>query len=257
MSSWKIGYPNGLDSVASVSIGKALYDPFSVSAITLSSKLTTERGSGQVTGIAETILTDTGNFTTDQFNGGFLKMLSGSAKGKAYKVTDTTTNTLVVKDMDGSAATMSSDGVGANDYYEVVTGSTTFVFPAQRNPVRKDIKIVNTGNYERYPYYEGGIAISYGRAADDIVILGYLTSEADFKSLFILLGLKMTYGGYDGVYTPVDQAPLVLETGTADADHQFLVYCKDVKKIRDGKKGSIIEVMMHFEQISLISYRGF
>jgi len=256
LAQWKLGYPNGLDVVANEAAGKALYAPWSVSALTRSTKTTTERFGGKVTGIAETILTDTGSFTTDQFNGGFVKILSGSAAGNAYKVTDTATNTLTVEDMDGTAATMSTDGVSVDDYYEVVTGSTLFIFPAQRNPVRKDIKIVPRGKYKRFALYEGGINISMGRQPDDLVILGYLTSAADLTELLILLNLKMDYSGYDGTYTQDDLAPLVLEMGTADADHQYLVHHLDVKYIGAGKKGSIIEVMMHFQQTGIISYRG-
>jgi len=238
LSNWRLGYPNGLDAVANEAAGKALYAPWSVTALTLSTKTTTERFGGKVTGIAETIITDTGSFTTDQFNGGFVKILSGTALGNAYKVTDTATDTITVEDMDG------------------ITGSTLFTFPAQRNPVRKDIKIVPRGKYKRFALYEGGINISMGRQPDDLVILGYLTSVADLTELLILLNLKMDYSGYDGTYTQDDLAPLVLEMGTADADHQYLVHHLDVKYIGAGKKGSIIEVMMHFQQTGIISYRG-
>ena len=256
MASWKLGYPNGLDSVANEAAGIALYNAWSVSALTLSTKTTTERFGGQSTAIAETILTDAGSFTTNQFTGGFVKILSGTAKGNAYKVTATATDTLTVKDMDGSAATMVTDGVAVNDYYEVVTGSTLFTFPAQRNPVRKDIKIVPRGKYKRFALYEGGINISMGRQPDDLVILGYLTSVADLTELLILLNLKIDYASFDGTYTQDNLAPLILEMGTHDADHQYLVHHLDVKYIGAGKKGSIIEVMMHFQQTGIISYRG-
>jgi len=251
-----LGYPANLDLVASEAAGRLLYAPWSVEAITLDSD-TPERFGGKVTGIAETILSDTGSFTTDQYNGGFIKILSGTAKGKAYKVTDGTVDTLTVKDMDGTAATMVTDGVAINDYYEVVSGSTTFTFPSQRNPVRKDYKRINVGTYQRFPFYEGGIAIALGNDPDDFVILGYLTSIADFRELQILLNSKIDYEGYDASYTANEQAPMILEQGTASADNQFLVYVKDYKKIKSGKTASIIEVMIHFEQISVPSYRGF
>jgi hypothetical protein len=256
VASWKLGYPNGLDSVANEAAGIALYNAWSVSALTLSTKTTTTRFGGQVTAIAETILTDTGSFDVDQYNGGFVKILSGSAKGTAYKVTDGDTNTLTVKTMKNEAATMVTDGVAVNDYYEVITGSTAFEFPSNRNPVRKDIKIVPVGKYKRFKLYEGGINISQGRNPDDLVILGYLTSESDLVELLRLLNLKMDYAGYDGTYTQHNLAPLILEMGTHDADHQYLVHHLDVKYIGAGKKGSIIEVMMHFQQTGIISYRG-
>lgn len=256
MAAWKLGFPSGLDAVANEAAGRALYAPWSVEAITLDSD-TPERFGGKVTGIAETVLTDSGSFTTDQYNGGFIKILSGSAKGKAYKVTDGTVDTLTVKDMDGTAATMVTNGVAINDFYEVVSGSTTYTFPAQRNPTRKDYKRINTGTYQRFPFYEGGIAISLGNQPDDFVVLGYLTSISDFRELQIILNSKIDYEGYDASYTANEQAPLILEQGTADADNQFLVYVKDYKKIKSGKKASIIEVMIHFEQLTMPSYRGF
>lgn len=256
LSSWKLGYPNGLDTVANEAAGTALYAPWSVEALTLSTKTTTERFGGKITGIAETILTDTGSFSANQFDGGFVKILSGSAKGNAYKVTATSTDTLTVKDMDGTAATMVTDGMAVDDYYEVVTGSTLFTFPAQRNPVRKDIKIVPRGKYKRFPRYQGGVNVSTGKNPDDMVILGYLTSKADLSELMIICNLKMDYAGYDGSYTQDDLAPLVLEMGVNDADHQYLVHLIDIKKIGAGKKASIIEVMMHFQQTAIISYRG-
>lgn len=256
MAQWRLGYPNGLDSVANEAAGKVLYAPWSVSALTLSTKTTTERFGGQVTGVSGTLLSDTGSFTTDQFNGGFVKILSGTATGNAYKVTDTVTDTLTLETMSGGTPNLNTDGLVPNDYYEVVTGSTLFTFPAQRNPVRKDIKIVPQGKYKRFKLYEGGINISQGRRPDDFVILGYLTSMSDLTELLVLLNLKMDYSGYDGTYTQDDLAPLVLEMGTADEDHQYLVHHLDVKYIGAGKKGSIIEVMMHFQQTGIISYRG-
>lgn len=259
MGTWKIGYAEGLSAVASEAAGKALYDGWSVEALTLSTATTTTRLGGKVTAIAETRLTDTGNFTIDQFNGGFLKVMSGTAKGEVYKITDGTANYIDVTDSTGSAATMVTDGISVNDYYEVVTGSTTFEFPANRNPVRRDMKIVNKGIYKRFPLYsdQGGFAASLGREPEDFVILGYLTSEADLAELTILSNLKMDFASYDGSYTAHELAPLILEMGTNDADSQYLVHLMDIKKIRDGKRAGLIEIMMHFQQLGLPSYRGF
>jgi hypothetical protein len=251
MGSWKIGYANGLDSVANEAAGKALYDPWCVNVITLSTK-STKRAAGQVTGIAETILTDTGNFVLNAYAGGFIKMRSGSAQGNVYKVDSNTVNALTCE----TGTTMVTDGVAINDYYEVISGSTTFTFPAERNPIRKDYKRIVKGTYMRFPYYDGGIAISLGCEPDDFVVMAFLTSESQFKDLGMLLNNKIDYAGYDANYTIDECAPLILEEGTHDATHQYLVYFKDYKIVKDGKFGGYIEIMLHFEAIGMSSYRG-
>lgn len=251
MSSWAIGYVSNLDSVASETAGKALYDPWSISAITLSTK-TTKRVGGRVTGISQTILTDTGAFTSSSFNGGFLKMRSGDAQGNVYKVTSNTTSTLTCE----AGTTMISDGVSTNDYFEVISGSTTFTFPSERNPIRKDYKRMMKGTYMRFPYYDGGIAISLGNEPDDFVIMAFLASMDQFSELGMLLNNKIDYAGYDANHTSDEAAPLILEEGTHDAASQYLVYAKDYKIVKDGKMGGYIEVMIHFEAIGMTSYRG-
>jgi len=257
MGSWKLGYANNLDSVANEEAGIALYDPWSVEAITLSTNTDIERLGGKVVSVSGQTLTDTGNFTTDQFNGGFCKILSGTAKGIVYKITDTTTDTIVLEDDAGAAATLATDGVATDDYYEVVTGSPTFVFPEDRNPSREDIKRTSKGIYQRFAFYDGGLAISEGSEPDDMVVFATVTSEASLAQLKILAGLKIDYEGFDGTYSTGDLAPLILETGTHDADHQFLVHINDVKRVRDGGRGSgLIDVTIHMTQINLVSYRG-
>ncbi len=52
-------------------------------------------------------------------------------------------------------------------------------------------------------------------------------------------------------------APMVLETGTHDIRHQFLVYMNDYKIVKDGKRGNdFFEVMLHFMNYSRPLYRG-
>jgi len=251
MAAWKIGYPSGLDVVANENAGKALYDKWSISPITLSSKTPVVTG-GQPTTVGTTILTDTGQFTGLNLSGGFLKIRSGTRKGNVYKVVSNTSDALTCK----AGTTLSADGITTSDWYEVVSGSTTFTFPAQRNPTRKDFKRIVKGYTERFPYYEGGIDVPLGFEADDLVIMAFLPNDAAFEALTILLNQKMDYAGYDGNYTSDEAAPLILQTGTADAAHQHLVSFSDHKIVRDGGKGGYIDVMIHFRAINMPSYRG-
>lgn len=251
MSSWKLGYVSGLDSVGSEDAGKALYDPWSISTLTLSSK-TTRRTGGRVTGISQTTLTDTGAFVSSAFNGGFVKIRSGTAKGEVYKVTSNTSNTLTCK----AGTTMVTDGVSVNDYFEVVSGATTFTFPTERNPTRKDYKRIMKGVYSRFPYYTGGISISLGNEPDDFVIMAFFQDMDQFSELGILLNNKVGFDGEDATYSGNEIAPMILEEGTHSADSQYLVYAKDYKIVKDGKMGGYIEIMIHFEETVMASYRG-
>ncbi len=253
MAEWKLGYPNGLDSVANEAAGKALYNAWSVSVLALSTKTMVHRIGGSATGITDTSITDTGNFVSGRYNGGFAKILSGDAKGEVYKVISNTTNTLTLKA--GSEAV--SDGVSIGDYFEVVTGSTTFVFES-RNPHNEDIKTEPELMIKRYPLYDGGLAIARGRKPEDLVVQAILNSEAELKMLQIMANLKMDYSGNDGTFTTAELAPLILETGTHDEDHQFLVHILSIKRVRSGARGSgIIEVQIHLQQCGLMSYRGY
>lgn len=251
MGQWKIGYVSGLDETATEDTGKALYDAWSVSALTLSTKSISRVG-GQVTGISETVLTDTDAFVSSAYAGGFLKILSGTAKGTVYKVVSNTTAALTCV----TGTTMTTDGVSTSDYFEVISGAATFEFPTQRNPTRKDYKRMTKGEYIRFPYNDGGIAISLGNEADDFVVMAFLLNETEFSTLAMLINQKMDYAGYDANYTGDEVAPLILEEGTHDAAHQYLVYARDYKMVKDGKMGGFIEVMLHFEAIGLASYRG-
>lgn len=251
MEAWVIGYPDGLDAVANEDAGIALYDPWSIAAISFDSK-TPSRIGGIVTSISELVLTDTGNFVSGAYAGGWIKMRSGTKKGEVYKVVSNDVNALTCE----TGTTMDTDDVNIGDYYEVISGSTSFTFPAQRNPIRKDMKLMTKGVVDRFPYYEGGIDIPLGREADDIVVMAFLTGEAQFKALMMLLNQKMDYSGYDGNFTSDEAAPLIIQMGTDDADSQYLVSFSDHKIVKDGGKGGNIDVMLHFRAINMPSYRG-
>lgn len=254
MGAWIIGYPDGLDAVANEAAGIALYDKWSLSAITIDAKTSAVTG-GQVTARTETTLTDTGQFIGLTLTGGWIKMRNGTMKGEVYKIHPSTPNTdnIITCEV---GTTLISDGVAVGDWYEVITGSASFTFPTQRNPTRKDIKRTLKGVTDRFPYYEGGMDIPLGYEADDFVVMAFLENETQFKTLGMLLSQKMDYSSYDGNFTSDEAAPLILQTGTADADHQFLVSTSDYKVVKDGNRGGYIEVMFHCRSIVMPSYRG-
>ena len=179
-------------------------------------------------------------------------MRSGTAKGTIYKVDSNTSDALTCE----TGTTMVTDGVAVDDYFEVISGSATFTFPSERNPTRKDYKRMTKGTYMRFPYYDGGIAISLGHETDDFVVMAFLNSESQFSDLAMMMNQKIDYAGYDADYSADECAPLILEEGTNDATHQYLVYARDYKIVKDGKMGGFIEVMLHFEAVGLTSYRG-
>ena len=274
MGNWKLGYPNTLDNAGSYLTGKALYDKNGVVVIALDTSIMC-RGVGQVNGSPTTTLsvnnitnypnvanTTFGSaptiFEVDEFNNGFVRFLSGNCKNKVYKITDTTTNTLI------SATNFGSAGVSDNDYFEVVSGSCTFTFPAGRNPIRRDFKRTFKGSSLRFPYYSGGMVTPTGFEGDDMVIMTYITDERDIDRLELFLNHLLDYEGFDSLYSTgvsgdndEGLAPMILETGSSDIRNQFLVYMTDYKIIKDSKRSdNFWEVMIHLQNFSRPLYRG-
>ena len=274
MGNWKLGYPNTLDNAGSYLTGKALYDKYGVVVIALDTSIMC-RGVGQVNGSPTTTLsvnnitnypnvanTTFGSaptiFEVDEFNNGFVRFLSGNCKNKVYKITDTTTNTLI------SATNFGSAGVSDNDYFEVVSGSCTFTFPAGRNPIRRDFKRTFKGSSLRFPYYSGGMVTPTGFEGDDMVIMTYITDERDIDRLELFLNHLLDYEGFDSLYSTgvsgdndEGLAPMILETGSSDIRNQFLVYMTDYKIIKDSKRSdNFWEVMIHLQNFSRPLYRG-
>jgi hypothetical protein len=281
MGQWKLGYPSGLDTVPSESTGMALYDPFSVLPITLDSQLMC-RGVGQVTGTPTTTMSCNnihvypsandanfpGNttFTSGEFNNGFVRFLSGEAGGygtsetenKAFKVNSTGSNTLTCTE------NLNSEGVSAGDYFEVLTGSPTFTFPAGRNPIRRDFKkVVVLGDSQRMPIYNKGLLIPLGYQADDFVIMSYFTSQKDIDQLQVMLSHLITYKGFEYSYAyatgDADKggAPMILETGSNDVRNQFMVAVSDYKIVKDAKRSNDFwDVMIHFMGYWKSTHRG-
>jgi hypothetical protein len=285
MGTWKLGYPSGLELVASELDGMALYNSFSVLPITLDSTLMC-RGVGQVNG-SPSYVTDTtitcdnihvypstnnadfpGNtvFAIGEFNNGFIRFLSGDAAGygtsetenKSFKIKDTTSNTLIID------ADITAEGISDNDYFEVLTGSPTFTFPSGRNPIRRDFKkVVSLGPSMRMPIYNKGLLIPLGYEADDFVIMSYFTSQKDVDRLETMLSHLITYNGFDYMYgyslgdADKGGAPMILETGSNDVRNQFLVAVSDYKIVKDAKQSNDFwEIMIHFMGYWKSTHRG-
>jgi len=285
MGQWKLGYPSGLESAASETAGRALYDKFSVLPITLDTTLMV-RGVGQVNGDPPNSTTGIltcdnihvypstddadfpGNtvFASNEFNNGFVRFLSGKAGGyehntinKSFKVDSTASNTLTYTEDNLYLA-----GVRDGDYFEVLTGSPTYTFPSGRNPIRRDFKkVVTLGPSMRMPIYNKGLLIPLGYSADDFVVMSYLTSSKDVDRLDVMLSHTLSYKGFDYAYA-YDQgdsdkggAPMILETGSNDARNQFLVAVSDWKIVKDAKRSDDFwEVMMHFVGYWKSTHRG-
>ena len=277
MGQWKIFYPNNLDGATSYDNGKSLYDKYGVIAIT-NDPITMCHAVGQVDSvgdpggsvitaknitnypnIANTTFSGAPDvFEVGEFNNGYVRMLNGVCKNKVYKIDDTTTTTL------DTNTDLLTAGVLPDDYFECVTGSCTFTFPAGRNPNRRDIKRTFKGSSVRFPYYSGGMVTPTGFEQDDIVIMTYFTDERDADRLEVFLNHLLDYKGFDGLYSvgvkgdnDEGLAPMVLETGSADIRNQFLVYMTDYKIIKDAKRSdNIWEVMIHLQNYSRPMYRG-
>lgn len=279
MGQWKLGYVNSLDGAVDYDAGKALYDSFGVIKLTLD---TTKmcRAVGQVAGdpstvtmtcdniinypnVADTTFTNSviaDAFELDEFNGGFIRFLSGTCENNVYIITDTvvTPKNLV------SSTDLYAAGVRNNDYFEVVTGSCTFDFPSGRNPIRRDFKRIFKGTSLRFPFYEGGLVMPIGYEADDMVIMTYLTDERDADRLELMLNHLLDFKGEDGIYSVGGSgdnseglAPLILETGTNDIRNQYLVYISDYKIVKDAKRSDDFwEVLIHLQNYSRPLYRG-
>jgi len=285
MAAWRLGFPSGLESAATETVGKALYDRFSVLPITLDSTLVV-RGVGQVNGNPPNDTTGVltcdnihvypstddadfpGNvvFATNEFNNGFVRFLSGTAAGdpnddenKSFKVDSTASHVLTC-----TGDNLYDAGVRDGDYFEVLTGSPTFTFPSGRNPIRRDFKkVVALGSSMRIPMYNKGLLLPMGYAPDDFVIMAYFTSSKDIDRLETMLTHLVTYQGFDYPYAyslgdaEKGAAPMILETGTNDVRNQFMVAVSDWKTVKDAKRSDgFWEVMIHFVGYWKTTHRG-
>ena len=279
MGQWKLGYPDALDGVANYDAGKVLYDSFGVIKLTLD---TTKmcRAVGQAAGDPSTVTMTCDNiinypnvanttftaavsaaaFEVDEFNGGFVRFLSGTCENNVYQITDTVVSPKNLV----SATDLYAAGVRNNDYFEVVTGSCTFTFPTNRNPIRRDFKRVFKGTSLRFPFYEGGLVMPIGYEADDAVVMTHLTDERDADRLKLMLNHLLDYKGEDGLYSiggsgdnSEGLAPMILETGTNDIRNQYLVYISDYKIVKDAKRSDdFYECLLHFQGYTRPLYRG-
>lgn len=274
MSSWKIGYPSGLDGVSSYDEGKTKYDKISAEVIVFDSTPMC-RAVGKVSSVLGTVLTVTNitnypniadtsfddptnnEFELDEFNSGFIKFLSGTCKKKVYEITGTTAYKLT------SSTDLQTEGIGGNDYFEVVTGGCSFSFPSGRNPIRRDFKRRLDAESMRLPYYDGGLVVPRGWSPDDLVVTTYMTEEKDVDRLEHLLNHQLDFMGFDAFYSTNEMdnsdgiAPLILQTGSIDIRNQILVNVTDYKIMKNAKRGDTFwEIQMHFENFSQPLYRG-
>ena len=269
MGQWKIGYISGLSDKTTYEDGMEAYHPFGAKALTLD---TTKmcRGTGSVLtpytnsiectdivnypNIANT--TATTYFEVDEFNKGFIRILSGSKKNYVYKIIDTESIYLYFDNAAG--------GIAVGDKFEVVTGACTFEFPTERNPTRRDFKRLIMNKAVRYPYYGGGIVIPTGWQPDDYVIKSELTDTRDADRLEIMLNHILDYKGFDGLYSigklnnnPHGFAPMIIETGQNYAQYQHLANIVDYSIRRDAKKSDdFYDVSIHLVGYNAPIYRG-
>ena len=269
MGNWKLGYVDGLDGVSTYEDGMEEYHPFGAKALTLDSTKMC-RGTGSVSTVFSNyiVCTDivnypnvagtvgTSSFETDEFNDGFVKILSGTNKNNVYKIINTTNTRLY---FDNSAG-----GISSSDKFEVVTGSCTFEFPAKRNPIRQDFKRIIMNSAIRFPYYGGGLVIPIGWQPDDFVIKSYLTSTIDADRLEVMLNHILDYKGFDGLYSigklndnPHGFAPMILETGMNYAQYQHLVNVVDYDITKAAEKSDeFYDISIHFAGYNSPIYRG-
>lgn len=251
MAKWKLGYPANLYISSSEAYGQGLYAHYRAGILSLSTRRVASAG-GYVSGISGSRLTLSGTFSTGAFSGGFIKIRSGGAMGKVYRVNYNDGANFYLRVGDPYA-----DGLRVGNYYELVTGEATFEF--SRNPIRIDKKYSFDRIGSRYPYYEeGGYEIVTGFLEDDFVLQCFCKSKTEAADLLQLCNTKIGYDGYEAVSTGNFVAPLILQEGDAAAGNQTLVWVSDTKVIRDGNKSDrVIEVMLHLVSIGLPTWRPF
>lgn len=275
MGIYKLGYIEDLDNTWSWNVGKDYYKWFGGHVLPLDSKKMC-RAIGYVSSISSgSYINCSGiinypnvanttfmeavaahKFETNEFNRGFVRFLSGGGRNKVYRVIGTTTTQLRVN--------TSVSGVGGGDYFEVVSGSCTFDFPADRNPINRVFKRSVVNKAQRFPFSQGSLVMFEGYQPDDFVLLVHLTNRKDADRLELILNHSLDYRGFDGPYSydtipgsDEGLAPMILETGVHDAENQYLVYINDYKIIRDAKyNDEFSEIMIHFLNYSGVIYRG-
>jgi hypothetical protein len=275
MGIYKLGYLKNLDSMSSWDVGKESYDKFGGEVLLLDSKKMC-RAIGYVSSVNGNEINCTGiinypnianttfiqavtahAFENNEFNLGFIRFVSGSARNKVYQVINTSTTQLVITES-------TSDGITNGDYFEVVSGSCTFDFPVDRNPINQNFKRTVVNKAQRFPFSQGALVMFEGYQPDDFVLLSHLTTREDADRLELMLNHNLDYKGFDGLYSydtisgsDDGLAPMILETGSDDTNSQYLVYMNDYKFIRDAKYNSeFSEVMIHFLNYSGVIYRG-
>lgn len=253
MSEWKIGYPDGLAGVANEDAGKALYDGWSIVPLTISTKLP-QHHVYSANSVADNNLTGVGaSHTAQDVVGGLVRVNSGVGNGFMYAIESNTATAFYSTGI--TPYRPSSDGgVLAGDVFEVVTGEAGFAF--SRNPKRHDFKMVLEHKSKRMPYATKGFQFPLGRKMDHFSIEATFINRDELNDLMVLLNNPV---GYDGVHTLLSHnltAPLILEQGTHDADHQYLVNYQGFEVVRQASQGKGITLSLQFETVNTPSFRG-
>ena len=276
MGIYKLGDIKDMDNTSSWDVGKDRYERFGAYTLPLDPKKMC-RAIGYVSSISGDRINCSGiinypnladstfqgalyptsrKFETNEFNRGFIRFLSGSARNKVYRVIGTTTTQLRTSE--------TVLGVVTKDYFEVVSGSCTFDFPTGRNPTDRVFKRSVVNKALRFPFSQGSLVMFEGYQPDDFVLLVHLTRRVDADRLELMLNHNLDYRGFDGPYSydtipgsDEGLAPMILETGSHDTKNQYLVYMNDYKIVRDAKYNSeFSELMIHFLNYSGVIYRG-
>lgn len=244
MSDWKIGYPAGLKDVANEAAGKDLYKNWGLSSISLSS-IDVLRTCGTLNTNDSTSCDPTVAPTVDSLNGGTIAFKNGDEKGNFYKITDVDTASIII---DGTLGNV------AGDYFEAVTGESTYTFQSGHSPEMFNAKVQVNGDRKRMPFFREGFDVQYGRVPDSIIVRAKLGSFAEVVKLFTLLANPISYEGNHAIVNKLEAAPLILQDETGE---QYLVHVNDAKVIEQGGKQKTPQVAMTFYEYVTPLLRGF
>lgn len=249
MPEWKIGYPSGLDTAATETDGKKLYNPAFTSSASLAPS-PPEKEYFEVSSVTynsttgNTEIVGTGvNWGTDVFANGTVVVRSWEkpAVGNGWRVASNDATTLYVAgDISGSVA--------AGDWLEVQNGASSVAFYtdlSQYNPIRKELKRGFQDKDFAMPYFDAGVVVPLGYSKDELSFLIHvrptstLTAQQVLDRLTNQLMKRLDYMGMNAYVSRNNVAPQILDMG----GEQLVVYINGVQPVYDPKGlGRVIEV---------------